>query len=116
MSYEIYKVIHILCIIIVASGIGAQFLSDKSPKFIKILSGIASLLIMVSGMGLIARIGLPHGAPWPIWIKVKLVLWLVIAALGPIMAKRLVEKKKYGYFVMIALFLITIVVAITKLA
>ena len=117
MSYEFYKVLHILCIVLVSGFAGAQFFAEKAPKYVKIISGVASLIILVSGMGLIAKIGLPHGAPWPLWIKIKLGLWVLIAGLAPVLGKRLpVDKKKFGYLYVSTMLLITIFVAVTKLA
>ena len=115
MSYEFYKVVHIFCIVLAASFAGAQFFAKQTPKYVKIVSGVASALILVSGMGLISRIGLSHGASWPLWIKVKMGLWLLLASLGPILGRRLAEdKKRYGFSLIIILFFITILTAISK--
>ena len=116
MSYEFYKVIHLVCIILVVGAVAIQFFKIDAPKSTKILSGLGSVLILVSGMGLIARLGVPHGAPWPIWIKVKLGLWVAIAALAPILAKRMKSNRALGYYGLIVLFIAAIFTAVTKLA
>jgi uncharacterized membrane protein SirB2 len=116
ISYEVYKIIHFTCLILMVGGFSISFFATNTPKYIKIISGVASLLMMVSGMGLIARIGIGHGASWPLWLKLKLTMWLVISITGPVLGKRLVEKRQMGYFIMMILFFATIMIAISKFA
>lgn len=80
IGYETYKWLHILLILIFFTSLGfvassKEFMQKKSGK---IILGLVSFLIMVAGMGLIARIGLKHGEPFPIWIILKFVAWLLI--------------------------------------
>ena len=114
MSYEFYKVLHVLFIVLFVGAIAAQFFSDKAPKSTKIISGISSFLIFVAGMGLLARIGIGHGEGWPLWVKVKLGLWILISALGPILAKRLKSNRQFGYYGIIVLIFIAIYMAVNK--
>ena len=116
MSYEFYKVIHVLCVVLFVGAIAAQFFSDKAPKSTKIISGVTSALIFVAGMGLLARLGFGHGESWPLWVKVKLGLWIAVSALGPILAKRLKEKRQLGYYGIIVLVFIAIYMAVNKVA
>lgn len=116
MSYEFYKVLHLVCIFLFVGAIAIQFFSDAAPKSAKIISGVTSLLIFVAGMGLIARIGISHGEGWPLWLKAKVGLWVVISALGPILAKRLKEKRQLGYYVTMLFVFAAAYVAVTKLA
>lgn len=88
MSYQIYKMIHIVSIVIFFSAYAVAAAKQGSIKREKIITGIALVLILVSGMGLIARLGIPHGAPWPIWIKIKLGIWAVIGTSGHMILKR----------------------------
>lgn len=80
ISYETYKMLHLFCIIIFFGSLGfvasdSEMIQSKTSKFIV---GFVSFLIMVAGMGLIARLGYKHGEPFPLWIKLKIVNWLVI--------------------------------------
>jgi uncharacterized membrane protein SirB2 len=65
-------------------------------KLKKILMGVMSLIILVAGMGLIARLGIPHGEPWPLWLKAKLGIWAVVVIGAPVVNKRFsVHAHKY---------------------
>ncbi|OIQ17126.1 MAG: hypothetical protein BM556_12995 [Bacteriovorax sp. MedPE-SWde] len=116
MSYEFYKVIHVFMIVLFVGSIAIQFFLENSPKSAKIISGVSSFLIFVGGMGLLARIGVSHGTGWPLWVKVKVGLWVLVAALGPILAKRLKSNRQFGYYAILVLIFSAIYVAVTKLA
>ena len=88
-SYEAYKLVHIVSIIIFFGAVGAAIIGGRYEKHEKIITGVSSLFIFVAGMGLIARIGIKHGSIWPTWLIVKAVIWLTLSALAPILAKRL---------------------------
>lgn len=116
ISYEVYKIIHLVSIILFTGSIGAQFFTQMSTKSVKIISGISSLFILVAGMGLLARIGVSHTVGWPVWAYVKLGIWVLVAALGPILAKRLQgESRAVGYYTIIILMIIAVYSAVTKL-
>ncbi|EQC46142.1 SirB2 family protein [Bacteriovorax sp. Seq25_V] len=116
LSYEFYKVLHVFCIVLFVGSMGAQFFSDSSKKSLKIISGVTSFLIFVGGMGLLARLGIKHGAGWPMWVWVKVVMWILVSALGPILAKRLKGNRALGYYGILVLIFVAIYSAVTKLA
>ena len=47
-------------------------------KLGKWMVGLTSFLILVAGMGLIARLGFKHNDPFPLWIKLKIGNWVFI--------------------------------------
>ena len=120
MSEEVYRLMHYLAVLAWVGGNSILFFSDHSrtPKKAKILVGIASLLILVGGMGLILRaLGLTHGSgePWPWWIKIKLGIWLVIAIASPVLYKRVsIEKRAWAGSALMALTLVAIALAVYK--
>lgn len=80
ISYETYKMLHLVFILIFFSSLG--FVASSS-EFVqktgaKILIGIVSFLILAAGMGLIARIGIKHGSAFPLWLYLKIAAWLLI--------------------------------------
>lgn len=90
LSYEFYKVLHFASIFFFIAGMSATFLLKPAPKFIKIITGIASFFILVGGMGLLARIGFSHGqGAWPAWVQAKVGIWLVLAIGVPVLGKRI---------------------------
>ncbi len=88
MSYQVYKMIHIVSIVIFFSLFAATAYMQKSDKKSKILTGIFLVLILVSGMGLVARIGISHGSGWPTWLYMKLAIWFVVGTAGHVVMKR----------------------------
>lgn len=88
MSYEFYKILHILGIMLLFTtlgGLSAVAWSTRGSEFPaatrKLLSaahGTAMLIIIVAGFGLMAKKGIMTG--WPMWIFVKLGVWLALGA------------------------------------
>ncbi len=92
MSPEFYKVLHILGIMLMFCTLGglamlswqtrgAQAVKDEvtaARKRLTMLHGIAMLVILVAGFGLMAKLGMMKG--WPVWIYGKLAIWLLFGA------------------------------------
>lgn len=115
MSYEFYKIVHYITLFIFVSGLSISFLVENPPKLAKILTGISSVLILVAGMGLIAKgLNIGHGEKWPGWLHVKITIWALVAIGGPITAKRLKSHRGLALSVILALMFVAIGVAVTK--
>jgi len=82
MSALTYKVLHIFAVLLTFTALGAatsQALAGSgkgSPghKLAGLTHGIALLVIVISGFGLIAKLG--YG--FPLWIWIKIAIWLLI--------------------------------------
>ena len=115
MSYEFYKILHFVSIIFVFSFLAVNYFHPNPPKFAKIVNGISSFLVLVAGMGLLARIGVAHGQGFPKWVWIKIIFWLALVVLGPIGAKRLKpEHKTKAFFGLILIGCLNIIVAVVK--
>lgn len=76
MSYEIYKLIHLCGLGLVAFGFGALAMrtDDASKrKMISIIHGIGLFLALLGGFGMAARLKISTTEPWVIF---KIVVWL----------------------------------------
>jgi len=58
-------------------------------KFIAIMHGVGVTLVLVAGFGLLARLGIHW--PWPLWVIVKLSVWLVIGAFPTLVYRRVLS-------------------------
>ena len=84
MSLQVYHYLHLIGLILVFAGFGA-LLSNDSYKSAMKLHGIGLLISLVSGFGMLAKLGIFKEMPW--WVWVKIALWLVLGVL-PVLAKR----------------------------
>jgi hypothetical protein len=85
MSYFTYKLIHYLWIFILLATLGAalgrQGMSeDRDPLRARwaALYGAALFLVLLGGFGLMARVGVEHGAMFPGWILAKFGIWALL--------------------------------------
>lgn len=93
MSFETYKIIHMLGLAFLMLGLGGVLFAFATsaivPAKVKLLGfaihGVGLLLIIISGFGMAARLGFMQGLPG--WLYGKLAIW-VLLALGVSLAKR----------------------------
>lgn len=103
MSYVTYKLMHFLGIFSMLAGLAATSMyalgggtraNNPYRRVIGATHIVAALLILVGGFGMLARIGVMHGA-LPGWVFLKLAIWgtlsfaLAIPHLGPAYARAL---------------------------
>lgn len=82
MSYEFYRVLHIIGIVLLFTSLGGLAAiggktNDRLRRFASIAHGIAVAVILIAGFGLLARLKMFDG--FPPWIWVKLGIWLTLA-------------------------------------
>jgi len=106
MSYQVYKILHVCSIVLFFSIFAVSVFGETNKKWHKALTGLFIVVVLVSGMGLVARLGIPHGAGWPIWLKTKLGIWIFIAALGHVIVAK-VPKIKVHFYILSTFLLVT---------
>jgi len=83
LTYTFYKTLHLLFILCFFTSIG--FISMRSDlmqkKMGKVMLGALVFMILVGGMGLLKHLGIKHGEPFPLWVKIKLGNWVLLTAL-----------------------------------
>ena len=88
MSYAVYKLMHYLGIVVLITALAATSMhvlrggsrtDNPYRRALGITHGIAAALILTGGFGMLARLGVMHGA-MPNWIYAKLAIWVALAA------------------------------------
>ncbi len=85
MSLEFYKLLHVTGIFLLVTGLvgvlilrwSGQTLFGKVKTFSFVTHGLGLVLILVSGFGLLARLGLFGSIP--IWAYIKILVWGLMA-------------------------------------
>lgn len=119
IAYEIYKIMHLTGIFLLVSGlVGLMALvwsghgaNGKVKTFAFITHGVGLLFILVSGFGLLARLGMAR--EMPTWVYVKLVIWAIFGGAIAILKR----KGQIGwplYFAMMAIFILAAYLGIYK--
>jgi hypothetical protein len=83
MSLAFYQILHVLSLLVLTGGTFYAFAAPaETRKKVMITTGIASLLMFITGFGLITKVvGVGQGM-WPLWVWVKMVAWLALSAMG----------------------------------
>ena len=88
MPYGVYKLMHFLGIFMLITALAATSMhvlrgggraDNPYRRTLGITHGVAVLLILTGGFGMLARLGVMHGA-LPNWIYAKLAIWVALAA------------------------------------
>lgn len=94
MSYEFYKFLHLTGIFLLISGLmgvfftvwSGQNLTGKIKSASFALHGLGLVFILVSGFGLLAKLGLAR--EMPTWAYAKLGLWAVFALIISLLKRK----------------------------
>ena len=88
MPYAVYKLMHFLGIFMLIATLAATSMhvlrggsraDNPHRRLIGVTHGVAALLILTGGFGMLARMGIVQGG-LPNWIHAKLGIWLALAA------------------------------------
>ncbi len=90
MSYTFYKILHLLSVLALFLALGGRLFSHSEntlyKKRLMMLHGVAAFLLLVSGFGLLARLGMFHNLP--AWAWGKIAIWLVLGLGLPLLLKK----------------------------
>lgn len=96
MSYQFYKVLHLLGMFLLFFGFGGLLVSaygkaklEKPARLMGFIThGLGLFLILLSGFGMSARLGLVAGLP--AWVQAKIGIWVLLGV-----SISLVKRKGY---------------------
>jgi hypothetical protein len=80
MSVAAYKVVHIFGVLLVFVALGAALGEGSRRRLASMTHGIGLLIVLIAGFGALARLGIHSPGNWPLWIWLKLLIWLVLGA------------------------------------
>lgn len=89
MSLTVYKLLHILGILMVFLGLGGRAVLALQPdpknspghKLVGILHGAGLLVVLVGGFGMLAKLGLDGEEMQGLgWVMAKIVIWILLGA------------------------------------
>ncbi len=95
MPYEVYKVLHILGVMLLFVALGGAAMhginggtkEDNAGRGLVAAShGSALVIILVAGFGLLAKLGM--ASSMPLWVILKLVIWLLMGGVLVILNKQ----------------------------
>jgi len=95
MNQQVYYFVHVLSLILLFSFTFKAFAAPRPENKSKVMmvTGICSLLALIAGFGLLAKLSYSMTAGWVI---VKLVAWLGVAALSGMAFKHPNKVGTYG--------------------
>jgi hypothetical protein len=88
MSAQFYNLLHLFGIFLLLTALagvsiyaanGGSRQTSQTRRLSAILHGVGALLILVSGFGMLAKLGGTSGLPG--WVVAKLVIWLLLGGL-----------------------------------
>ena len=94
MSYEFYKFLHLVGIVMTIAALSGMSLHVASGgtrdyagrKMAAMFHGIGLVITLVAGFGLLARLGLMGGMPG--WAIAKLVVWFILGGLPALIYRK----------------------------
>jgi len=87
MSLEVYKILHVFGVALLFAALGGVTLhamnggtreSNPSRAVVSASHGVALLVILVAGFGMLAKLGMTAAIPGYVWAK--LAIWLLLGA------------------------------------
>jgi uncharacterized membrane protein SirB2 len=110
-SYNFYSFLHILSVLLVGMSLaitaahvvnGGSKQNLKNRKLLSITHGVALLVLLVAGFGLMARAGYKFSSSH--WIHVKLLCWLLLGVYPLFLYKKWIPQKfaLIGFFSIMA--------------
>jgi hypothetical protein len=122
VSYQFYLVLHFTGVFLILFSLGGVALhvinggtrEYPARKWAAMGHGIGLLIALVGGFGLLARLGIMHGGQGlPLWIWVKLCVWLALGA-APVLLYRQRQLSKVWWFLILVLGMLAATMAIYK--
>ena len=89
MSFELYKVLHLFGIFLMIASLGANLGfamnggtkgDNRVRKLMGMGHGLGMIIILVTGFGMLAQLGIIAPAEWGGWVHAKITIWFILGA------------------------------------
>ncbi len=92
MPFAAYKIVHLTFIFVLFLSLGAYAVSydegrHRARRLAAVGHGVATLIIVVSGFGMLAQKGITSLASWQPWVWVKFGVWVAFALSLPLLKR-----------------------------
>jgi hypothetical protein len=97
VSHQFYNLVHIIGLILIMSALGGAAMRSmtggagerrSTRRMVAMLHGTGAFLMLLGGFGMLARLGFMHGANFPGWLWVKLLVWGVLVSALLVLRRR----------------------------
>lgn len=109
MNPAFYHILHVFSLFVLTAHTYMAFANPapENRKRTMIITGIATLLVLISGFGLIAKLYDNHFA---IWMIVKLVCWVGFSALAGLAYRKVDQRALFGFLGLVLLLIALLMV------
>ncbi len=111
MSAPFFLILHLISMAGLVSSMTIILLFPYPQKWASMALGMLSISLFVSGIGMVHANGYSMGASW---ISAKMMIWLILAGLTPVVAKRFPTQKKRFFVASLLLVCLAIGLAVVK--
>jgi hypothetical protein len=82
ISYAAYRVLHLVGVVLLFTAFGGMLATAGTGrnKLAAMFHGIGLVVLLLTGFGLMSRLGISHTA-LPLWIWAKLAIWLLLGGI-----------------------------------
>lgn len=118
IEYATYRVIHLAGIFFLLFSLSSLIILSQNKiargkTLFSAIHGISLFIIILGGFGLLARLGIVHGADWPVWVWVKLIIWLIMG-ISVYFIKKYPDYSNYFWVLIPVLAIIAAYLAVNK--
>src|SRR3954464_11778125 len=113
MNPQYYYLLHILALFVLTAHTFMAFANPapENRKRTMMITGIASLLVLISGFGLLAKL---HNNQFAVWVVVKLVCWLGLSALAGVVYRKPHVREGLSLLALILIFVALLMVYVVR--